>query len=193
MFALGASSRAICPADDLCRMDCRLRGAGTGWVVRSLANKQDQWRMVWTDGATGARNERGGHRPRLTMRRSGAASKIPVASSGSGVVVFPRPRTGGRIPAVGRARAVLRRVLAEVAACGDRSVLDGKPHWLVEWKPEKHGRIPARRSGGRSGCNPEVTVRGAKESRRCAAEATEARQGKGSCGVSPQRGERRTK
>ena len=71
LFALGASCRAIRPADDLCRMDRRLRGPGVRWVVRSLAHNPTG-RMVWTDVATGARNERGGHRPRLTLRRCGA-------------------------------------------------------------------------------------------------------------------------
>lgn len=96
---------------------------------------------------------------------------------------FGEKSEGGFQASVSGGRSLRRREACETE----------KPRWLVEWKPEKHGRISERRSGGRSGCNPEVAVRGAKESRRCAAEATVARQGPGRCGVSPLRGERRTK
>lgn len=90
----------------------------------------------------------------------------------SGKIRHPgqRPQFGGKSEGGFQASVSGGRSLRRREACEKE-----KPRWLVEWKPEKHGRISERRSGGRSGCNPEVAVRGAKESRRCAAEATVAR------------------
>lgn len=83
---------------------------------------------------------------------------------------------------VGRARVVFRRVLAEAAAC------EGAKRARRETALARGVEAGEARSGSRAeerrslGGNPEVTVRGVKESRRCAAEATVARQGGGVAG-----------